>query len=118
MFRSAPSRRHNLFEITTPASSVNHCPMIGDTPRPRASDGVTAAPVTWCGSPWNVRLKKPNRNQPNTSKLLVRRWYSSRSGHECAEYWPGSLNLAPYTATNRSPFAYGSGASITPCTTV
>jgi hypothetical protein len=30
----------------------------------------------------------------------------------------GSLNLAPYSATKRSPLAYGSGASITAFTTV
>ena len=81
--------------MTTPVSSANQLPRIGFTPRLCASDGVIAAPETYCGSPAIAKLKSRVVNQPKTSKLVVRRWYSIRSWKLCEEYCPGSVILAP-----------------------
>src|SRR5262245_37479377 len=117
MSGSLPSRDHSEVEMTAPPASVNHCPSLG-TPRFLASDGVMEAPERYCGSPGELRLKLSKRNHPKTSKLVVCAWYSLRSLGALELYRPGSLTLAPYSATKRSPPGYGTGLSSTPLITV
>src|SRR5688572_6555457 len=80
----------------------------------RASEGVTAAPDTNCGSPDEPRFELFIVNQPNTSKLVVLRSYSIRSTNVLDEYRPGSVVRAPNSMTRRSACGYGRGRSITP----
>src|SRR5688572_14214925 len=114
MAGEAPRRFHSASEMTTPLSSMNQRPRRGLTPTLCASEGVTAAPETNCGSPDALRLELFRLNHPNTSKLVVLLWYSIRSTNVLEEYRPGSVVRAPNSMTNRSLCGYGRGRSMTP----